>query len=81
MKKSGTVLRDALAALSLANFCFIRVWAGLLSYTKEQTFFFEQLPGPAQYTATAIDVLLLTAIFFAMLITFAIIRVYDSAFA
>jgi hypothetical protein len=56
--------RDFLAGVSLANFCFLHVWAELLTYTKAQSFFLERPPLPAQYAAVAANVILLGIVLF-----------------
>ena len=57
-------LRDAFAALSLANLSLIGVWNTLLNTPPDQTFFLRQAPHPAQYGAALANVLLIGLVFF-----------------
>jgi hypothetical protein len=57
-------LRDALAALSLANLSLIGVWNTLLNTPPDQQFFLKQAPRPAQYAAAMANVLLFGLVIF-----------------
>jgi hypothetical protein len=59
--------RDFLAAVSLANFCFLHVWAELLTYTKVQSFFLERPPFPVQFGAVVANVMLLGIVLFGVI--------------
>ncbi len=59
--------RDALAALSLANLTFARTWNELLTYSKEQAFFFHSLPTSKQAAAAAVNVLLLSVFMYCVI--------------
>jgi hypothetical protein len=58
---------DTLACLSLGNLSFLQVWNGLLFYNREQSFFLHRLPFVTQYLAASLGVILLGAVFFALL--------------
>jgi hypothetical protein len=55
--------RDVVAALSLANLWYIRVWSELLTYTRSDAYLMVHPPRPADYFAVMVNVLLLTAVF------------------
>ncbi len=59
--------RDLLAALSLANLCFIKLWDGLLNYTPAQAFFLEHAPPRTEYAAAFVNVILIGLIFFLLI--------------
>ncbi len=56
--------RDALAALSLANLVFIRVWAELLTFEKNDSYWIRIPPTPAHYAALIINVVVLSALLY-----------------
>jgi hypothetical protein len=55
--------REILAALSLANLWYVRVWSELLTYTRADAYLMVHPPRPADYLAVMANVLLLAAIF------------------
>lgn len=57
--------REALACLSFANICLLRVWSETLTFTRADRFFMQIPPGPADYGAAMANVLLLAAAMFA----------------
>jgi hypothetical protein len=57
-------LRDALAALSLANLSLLGIWNALLNTPLDQTFFLRYAPLPSQYAAALANVLLIGIVFF-----------------
>jgi hypothetical protein len=62
--------RDALAALSLANFSLLGIWNALLNTPPDQTFFLRYAPQPAQFAAALANALLL-GLFFLIVIRIA----------
>jgi hypothetical protein len=60
-------LRDAVAALSLANLSLIGVWNALLNYTPAQSFFLTRAPGRAAYAAAMVNVFLIGAALYAVI--------------
>jgi len=61
------VIRDSLAALSLANLCFLEVWFELLFMPESSTYYLGAPRQSGDYLATIVDVLLLTALLWAAL--------------
>ena len=59
--------RDLVVALSVANITFARTWNELLTYTREQAYFFRELPSIRQSLAAAINVLVLWILFFGLI--------------
>jgi hypothetical protein len=57
--------RDLLAAFSLANLAFIKLWDGLINYTPSQAFFLEHAPPRAEYAAAFANVFLVGLVFYA----------------
>jgi len=56
--------RDLFIALSLANLCYLRIWSELLTYTRPDEYLMKLPPGPMQYVAVMLNVLLLGGILF-----------------
>jgi hypothetical protein len=57
--------KDLIFSLSLANLCFIRIWARLFSHSRSQnSYFTNEAPPVADYVALVADILLLAGIFF-----------------
>lgn len=54
-------LRDAVVYLSLANFCFVRVWGEIISYRQTRAVWVKTIPSPMDYAAVMTAVLLLAA--------------------
>lgn len=50
--------RNLFIALSLANLCYLRVWSELLTYTRSDTYLMKLPPGPMNYAAVMLNVLL-----------------------
>ena len=61
-KEARLRLRDAAVALSLANFCYLRVWSELLTYSRGDTYLMKMPPGPAALSAVMANVLILAAL-------------------
>jgi hypothetical protein len=61
------LVRDALAALSLANLSLLGIWNSLLNYSQPEAFFFLQAPSRAQYAAAWANVFLIGLVFFVLL--------------
>jgi hypothetical protein len=59
--------QDFLAALSLANLCFIALWDGLLNFTPDQAFFFENPPPGTAYVAAFANVIFMGSVFFLLI--------------
>ena len=57
--------RDILAALSLANLWYVRVWSELLTYSVSDTYLMVHPPRPVDYFSVIANVLLLAAVFLA----------------
>lgn len=64
MPKWKQWLRDFIIALSIGNLTYIRNWNELLTYTKEQAFFFRRPPSLQQSLATAVNVITLGLVIF-----------------
>ncbi len=56
--------RDAVVCLSLANFCFVRVWGEVLAYGRSEAVWVKTIPSPADYAAVMTAVLLLAALLY-----------------
>src|SRR5919108_1662548 len=56
------VRRDLFIALSLANLCYLRVWSELLTYTRADEYLMKLPPGPKDYCAVMLNVLLMGGI-------------------
>jgi hypothetical protein len=54
--------RDLAVALSLSNLCYLRVWSELLTYRRGDTYLMKSPPGPAQFAAVMVNVLLVGAV-------------------
>lgn len=63
----NTYGEDFLAAFSLANLSFLALWDGLLNYTPDQAFFFENPPPRGAYLAGFANVILLGLVFFLLI--------------
>lgn len=59
--------RDLVVALSVANITFARTWNELLTYSREQAYFFRELPSIQQSLAATINVLVLWVLFFGLI--------------
>ncbi len=57
--------RDAVIALSLANLAYFKVWSDLLVYTRDHAFWIKSPPGPRDFAAAMLNVLLAGGLFFA----------------
>lgn len=53
--------RDAVISLSMANFCFVRVWGEILAYRRTDAVWLETIPSPVDDVAVMTAVLLLAA--------------------
>jgi hypothetical protein len=51
--------KDLAAGLSFANIAFLRIWSELLTYTGQDAYTMKVPPGPADYLAASLNVLLL----------------------
>jgi sulfatase-like protein len=60
-------VREALACLSFANICLLRVWKEILTFSKTDAYFMKSLPNPADYAAAILNAALLAAVMFAVL--------------
>src|SRR5438093_3933692 len=56
-------LRDAVAALSLSNLCFIYAWQVLLNPSHYSYYYWKTYPGFTEIVALLLDVLLLAVLF------------------
>jgi curved DNA-binding protein len=59
-------LRDAVSCLSLANISFARVWQETLSFRRTDEYFMRQIPSRSDYLAEMVAVVLLAAVFYAV---------------
>jgi hypothetical protein len=59
-------LRDAAICFSFANVCDMRIWERLLGIHRLDAFYMQRYPGPSDYAAALIGVLLIAAVLFAV---------------
>ena len=55
----SSALKDAVTALSLSNLCFLKLWAGLLSFTRAEMFFMKAPPTKHAIAAGLVNTFLL----------------------
>src|SRR2546423_13063264 len=60
--RQRTFRRDFLIAISLANFCYLRIWSELLTYRRADTYTMKSSPLPAEFMGVVINVLLMAAV-------------------
>uniref|UniRef100_Q01VH9 Sulfatase n=1 Tax=Solibacter usitatus (strain Ellin6076) TaxID=234267 RepID=Q01VH9_SOLUE len=76
---AGRTRHDLAIALSLANLCYLRVWSELLTYRRQDTYLMKAPPGPAEFGAVMVNVLLLALLLWG-LVTLARNSLSPSAF-
>ncbi|HWB82776.1 MAG TPA: sulfatase-like hydrolase/transferase [Bryobacteraceae bacterium] len=58
--------RDLAIAFSLANICYLRIWSELLTYRWSDAYLMKLPPGPADYAAVMVNVLILALVLFGL---------------